>query len=152
MALRILDHSNVPKKAMVIVEEAAHTASNLIVDKEFFMATMCEVLNDVARFAGVEVPTRDEAEQIHASIQCTIHFGGDCDSYMTCSAEKGEIYISKAVRSKSFARINNQRLISLVLILNSGFMSCRRSATDPQAQGLALRKSTGINCSSPRSF
>jgi hypothetical protein len=104
MALRFLKRAHVPKETMEILEQAAHTASNLIADKEFFMATMCEVLNDVARLAGVEIPTRDETDQINASIQCSIHFGGEPDSYMDCESRKGEIYISKTVHSKSFDR------------------------------------------------
>jgi hypothetical protein len=83
--------------AMATLEAAAQIASNLIDDKSFFMNTMCEVLNDVARLCaeGLEGPTRVEAGNIHSSIRCTIRFDGDGDSYMQCAP--GVISISQMV-------------------------------------------------------
>jgi hypothetical protein len=114
------------ENVMDTLEKAAKIASDIVNSKEFFMDTMCEVLNDVARLAvdGLEGPTKQEVEQIYSSIRYTIHFDGKPDSYMQCKSGKGEVFISRKVCPifPSIFNFHTKLLISLLLILNSGLM------------------------------
>jgi hypothetical protein len=77
--------------------EAAEIASRLMQDDGFFESTVCKVLKDIAKDAGLSEPTQEETQNIRDNLRCNVHVSEDPDSYMQCSTYSADVFINRQV-------------------------------------------------------
>ena len=87
------DESEVPD----ICIQSAQTVSLMIEDDTFYEHTICKVLRDIAKAAGLTEPTREETRSIRDNLRCKVHLTHDPDSYMQCSTDSADIFINDQV-------------------------------------------------------
>ena len=81
----------------IICIQAAEIASNQIQDDNFFESTVCKVLKDIAKDAGLSEPTPEETRIIRDNLKCNVYVTEDPDSYMQCSTNDACIFINSQV-------------------------------------------------------
>jgi hypothetical protein len=78
-------------------KQAAGTASCLIQDDNFFESTICKVLTDIAKDAGLSEPTPEETRSIRDNLRYEVHVTEDPDTYMQCLTYTADIFINSQV-------------------------------------------------------